>query len=297
MSGDRQTLTFADLPGWAVDDHAAALSVYLAGRPDGWPVPAPGQDSRVFLETNFVPTLITDANPPLFTGYFEPELDGSLTRSARYCHALYRLPPGTPPFPPRSDIESGALAGQGLELVWVDDPVALYFLHVQGSGRIRLTDGGTLRVGYAGRNGHGYQSLGRLLVARGDIPADRISADALMDWLRADPVRGQAAMDLNPSYIFFRPLDLNPDQGPLGAQQVPLTPLRSCAVDPAHHALGTPMWVETTGHARLMIAQDVGGAIKGAQRADLYFGTGADAGLAAGRLAAPGRLLALLPKP
>jgi membrane-bound lytic murein transglycosylase A len=296
MGADRLTLTFADLPGWADDDPAAALAPYLAGCADGWPRPTPGQGARAFFEAAFQPVLLTDGAAPLFTGYFEPELDGSLTPSDRFRHPLYRPPAGQAPFPTRAQIESGALAGQGLELVWVDDTVALYFLQVQGSGRVRLPDGGTLRVGYAGRNGHGYQSLGKLLVARGDLPAAGLTADVLMDWLRADPARGQAAMDLNPSYIFFRLLDLDPAQGPLGAQQVPLAPLRSCAVDPAFHQLGTPMWVETTGQARLMVAQDIGGAIKGAQRADLYFGTGADAGRTAGRLAAPGRLIALHPR-
>jgi membrane-bound lytic murein transglycosylase A len=299
MAPIRTVLTFAGLPGWPQDDHAAALSAYRRGLPHlsaAWPVPPADAIPRGFFETAFAPVLLTDDQPPLFTGYFEPELDGALTPDARFCHPLYRLPPPGLARETRTAIQAGALDGQGLEIAWTDDPVALYFLQVQGSGRLRLPDGAALRLGYAGQNGLPYQSLGRLLIARGAIPADQMTADTLATWLRADPARGQALIQENPSYVFFRELaGLDPADGPIGTLGCPLTPLRSVAVDRSVTPLGAPVWIETAAHRALMIAQDTGGAIKGAQRADLYHGTGTEAGLTAGRLAAPGRMVTLLP--
>ena len=307
-----QILTFEELEGWAQDDHAAALSVFRGTcallRDPLWTPPCrlaqqvgPGQAAaRQFFELLFRPVLI-GTPPALFTGYYEPELNGSLTRTPRYAYPLYRKPPEMTEgqmFHSREAIESGILRGRGLELVWLDDPVEVYFLQVQGSGRIRLPDGRVMRVAYAGKNGHPYRSIGQELIRRGASMAD-VSAQDIKAWVRANPGPGRALLNSNPSFVFFRRLDdLPPESGPIGAMGRPITGLRSVAIDPAHVPLGAPVWIEKAGRdpmRRLMIAQDTGGAIKGAQRADIFFGTGLAAGEAAGRIKDGGRLIQLLP--
>ena len=275
----RAAHALADLPGWADDDLDAARDAYHAN-----PADAPG-DGRAFFEGTFRPGPSVAAH---LTGYFEPELDASSTRSDAYPVPIHALPPGGTDAPrARAD---AALVGH--EIAWLRDPVDRFFLQVQGSGRLRMADGTVLRVGYAGTNGHPYRSIGRLLVERGALGAD-LTADALAAWLRADPERGRAAMDENPSYVTFRILDLPPDSGPVGTL-CPLAAGRSVAVDPAHVPLGTPVWVEGPGIARLCVAQDTGSAIVGPGRVDLFFGTGAEAGHAAGRLNHPGRIVPLV---
>ncbi len=307
----KRQLSFADLDGWAGDDHAAAFAAFrvTADRLDGFTGPLPDADcsaaaARTFFESRFDPVLIEDGGPPLLTGYYELELAGSRRQEGRFRHPLYRMPAAPPPggWPTRREIETGAaLAGQGLEFVWIDDPVDVYFLHVQGSGRVRLPDGTAMRVGFAGRNGHPYASIGKALAAIGALAAETVTADRVRDWLRANPRQGAALMRTNDSFIFFREVTGLPDTaGPIGALGRPVTPGRSLAVDPAAIPLGAPVWVERQGtepDRRLAVAQDVGAAIRGAQRADLFVGTGAAAGLAAGRIADPCRLVALLPKP
>ncbi len=197
-----------------------------------------------------------------------------------------------------AEIEDGALAGRGLEIAWLEDPVEAFFLQVQGSGRVRLPDGRVLRLGYAGKNGHPYASVGRMLIELGALGVGEATADAVRGWLRRHPEEGRAVMRANASFVFFRELDLPPELGPLGVLGRPVTPLRSLAVDPAHVPLGAPVWIETDGAERLrrlMVAQDLGGAIKGAQRADIYVGTGAEAGQRAGRIRDGGRMVVLLP--
>jgi membrane-bound lytic murein transglycosylase A len=303
-------LEYGDLDGWAEDDHAAALRAFrvtcdLLEGADWVELArevAPG-GARAFFEARFRPVLIEDGTPALFTGYYEPEIEGALAPSDRYPVPLYRLPPEAPtgrPWLSRVEIEDGALAERGLEVAWVQDAVEAFFLQVQGSGRLRLLDGRELRLGYAGKNGHPYASVGRKLIESGALPAGEATADAVRGWLRRNPEEGRAAMRANASFVFFRELDVPPDLGPLGAMDRPVTPLRSLAVDPAHVPLGAPVWIETEGAERLrrlMVAQDVGGAIKGAQRADIYVGTGAEAGLRAGRIRDGGRLVVLLPAP
>lgn len=303
-------LAFADLDGWAQDDHAAALAAFRISA-DTLTDPHwlhvvrraavfRGNDlaARHVFEEAFLPLCIGQP-PALFTGYFEPVLNGALAPDDRFSVPLYARPPelrdGTAFFT-RAEIENGALRGRGLELVWLDDPVEAYFLHIQGSGRVRLPDGRVMRLGYAGRNGHGYRSIGQELRQRG-LPADQITAQSIRALLRSDA--GAGLMDINPSCIFFRELDLPPEQGPLGTLARPLTALRSVAVDPLFTPLGAPVWVEKHGCApirSLMVAQDTGGAIKGPQRADIYFGTGDAAGDAAGTVRDAGRLVVLLPK-
>jgi membrane-bound lytic murein transglycosylase A len=306
----RTPLDFADLNGWATDDHRAALAVFLETA-DACPNPAvretvaaSASDPRGFFETLFAPVLVSDGKPGLFTGYFEPEIDGALNRGGRFNHPIYGLPPELDPARPwltRREIEErGALAGRGLEIAWLADPVDHFFLQVQGSGRIRLPDGTTLRVGFAGKNGHPYHSIGKELVRRGAVSADRISAQTTRDWIRANPDAGQALLWTNPSYVFFRRInDVSSDRGPIGTMGCPVTPLRSIAVDPAFTPLGTPVWIEMAdapGLHRLMVAQDTGSAIIGPQRADVFFGTGDVAGARAGAVRAAGRMIALLPR-
>jgi membrane-bound lytic murein transglycosylase A len=268
---------FSELAGWAGDDHGAALAAFRRGPLAGLAGPVQGvMDARSFFERHFTlgPTI-----PGRFTGYFEPELDASPVRTAAFPVPLHRLPPGGCALP-RAGIDAHL---KGRELVWLRDEVARFFAQVQGSARLRLPDGRTMRVGYAGRNGHHYISIGKRLVARGEFGAD-ITADALAAWLRADPARGRAVMEENPSYVFFRALDTDPTDGPVTTLGCAASAGRTLAVDADLLPLGTPVWIEVDGFRRLCIAQDTGSAIRGPGRADLFFGSGAAAGAAAGRL-------------
>jgi len=304
-------LAFDDLNGWAEDDHASALSVFAQTcrditRPEWVALCAMAQDkppARDFFETFFQPVLIEDGEPMLFTGYFEPELRGSTVPTPRYRFPIYHLPPELvegQPFLTRREIEEGdALKGRGLEIAWLDDPVDLFFLQVQGSGRIRMTDGRVIRVGYGGKNGRDYTSVGQELVARGAFEPHEVSAEVIRDWVRANPEDGQGLLWVNDSYVFFREVSEVPaGEGPLGAMNRSITTLRSIAVDPELTLLGAPVWIEREGDQpmnRLMVAQDTGSAIKGAQRADIFFGTGAAAGRAAGNVKDGGRMVVLMP--
>lgn len=293
-------LGFDDLNGWAADDHSAAFAVYRVTCPEMTDHANADADPRNFFETQFDPVLITDDAPMLFTGYYEPELQGGRQRGGVYQYPVYALPDDATAFTRRQIEQDQPLAGRGLELAWLADPVDVFFLQVQGSGRIRLPDGGMMRVGFAGKNGHDYSSIGKALVKRGVFTADQVSADAIRNWVRQNPDAGRALLWENASYVFFRELSEIPaDLGPLGAMQRSITAGRSLAVDPAFTPLGAPVWVEKHGIDpinRLMIAQDTGSAIKGAQRADIFFGTGDAAGRAAGSVKDGGRMVVLLPK-
>ena len=244
-----------------------------------------------------------DGQDALFTGYFEPELDGDLYPSARFQYPIYAMPPAAEEIRPwltrREILDGEVMRDRGLEIAWVDDPVELFFLQIQGSGRIRLPDGSYLRVGYRGANGHDYRSVGVELVRRGVYEAHQVSADVIKNWVRRNPEDGRELLYHNPSYVFFREVSRVPaDKGPLGAMNRSITTLRSVAVDPAYVPLGAPVWLEKDGKKpmrRLMVAQDTGSAIKGTQRADVFFGTGDKAGRAAGRLRDPGRMMVLMP--
>lgn len=294
-------LSFADLAGWADDDHRAALDVFLqtcAAVPGDWT--DPGTDPRGFFESRFRPVMMTDGTPMLFTGYFEPELPGALQRGGRFQHPIYAPPPDLIPDGPwlsrRQIEETDALAG--LEILWLASAVERFFLQVQGSGRIALPDGQTLRVGFAAKNGHPYASIGAELIRRGELTPERASAQALRDWIAAHPEQEQALLWTNPSYAFFRKINTIPaTDGPIGSLGESITPLRSIAVDPAFTPLGLPVWIEMDNDLhRLMIAQDTGSAIRGAQRADIFYGTGDAAGDLAGRTKATGRMITLIPK-
>lgn len=306
-----EVLTFEQLDGWAEDDHAAALKVFkntcrdmkdpdwsaLCSYADADP------DPRQFFELLFRPVVINDGQEALFTGYFEPELSGSRRRSSRYRYPIYKMPneakQNGPWLTRRQILEGNALVGRGLEIAWVDDPVELFFLQIQGSGRVRLPNGTFIRVGYRGANGHSYRSIGVELVRRGVYEAHQVSAEVIKNWVRRNPEAGRELLYHNPSYVFFREVSQVPaDQGPLGAMNRSVTGMRSVAVDPSFVKLGAPVWLEKDGAdplRRLMIAQDTGSAIKGAQRADVFFGTGDEAGRAAGKLRDPGRMVVLMP--
>ena len=308
-----QVFDFEELDGWAEDDHLAALQTFrrscdLMKRPDWLPLCGVAQDvddnpaaARQFFELLFKPTLI--GNPPaLFTGYYEPVLQGSPVRTARFAWPIYLRPPELRDgavWYDRATIESGILRGRGLEIAWLDDPVEVFFLHIQGSGRIQMTNGSVIRVGYAGRNGYPYRSVGQELVRRGVYTQSQVSAAVIRNWVQRNPAEGIALLNTNPSYVFFRKLaNLDAAHGPIGAMGRSITTLRSVAIDPDFVPLGAPVWIEKSGSEplhRLMIAQDTGGAIKGAQRADIFFGTGNDAGQAAGSIKDGGRMLQLLP--
>jgi membrane-bound lytic murein transglycosylase A len=290
-------------------------------------------DARHFFETSFAAFAVgnRDDREGLFTGYYEPLLRGSRTPDAAYRYPLYRRPPDLVsvdlgqfdpelegrriggrvadgrlvPYADRAAIDRGALAGHGLELLWVDDPVARFFLEIQGSGQIRLVDGGAARVGFADQNGRPYRAIGKDLIEAGAIPREQMSMQAIRDWLEAHSAEAPAMMARNPSYVFFAELpDLAAAAGPLGAQGVPLTPGRSLAVDRKFLPLGAPMWLDTTVPEpegdrplrRLVVAQDTGGAIRGPVRSDVFWGAGPWAEHVAGHMKSPGQLYLLLPR-
>jgi membrane-bound lytic murein transglycosylase A len=196
----------------------------------------------------------------------------------------------------RGEIEDGALNGRGLELAWAKDPVDLFFLEIQGSGRIRLDDGSVIRVGYAGQNGRDYVAIGRLLRDRGVLPPGGANMAAIKDWIRANPDQGKALMRENLSYIFFKELT---GAGPLGALNVPVTPRGTVAADPAYVPLGAPIYIQKADRPEVLglwVAQDTGGAIKGPNRFDTFWGAGPEAVAIAGGMSASGEALILIPK-
>lgn len=268
---------------------------------------------RGYFERWFVPYRVAsaaDGEAGLFTGYFEPGLRGARQRTSRFNVPLYRKPPelatgaggggAARRIASRKEIANGALAGRGLELVWVDSVVDAFFLHVQGSGRVRLPDGAIMRVGFAGRNGHPYRSIGKELIDRGAVAAEDVTMQSIRAWLLANPLEAKSVMAANASYVFFREIA---GDGPIGSQGVALTSGRSLAVDRRYLPLGAPVWLETTDPLgdnrplrRLMVAQDTGSAIKGIVRGDVFWGHGAQAALRAGRMKQSGRYFLLLPR-
>ena len=262
-------------------------------------LPGTASAARQFFETNFTPVLASNRGDPngLFTGYFEIALNGSRQQGGPFQTPIYRRPPDPKAFT-RAEIENGALAGQGLELVWVDDPVGAYFLAVQGSGRVRLPDGSEMRLGYDGGNGKPYVSIGKLLVERGEMALGEVTMATLRAWIAGHGDAGSALMRENPSYVFFK--DLGGD-GPFGSEGVMLTARRSLAVDRAFIPLGVPLWLDASERfaagvvRRLVVAQDTGGAIKGPVRGDLFWGSDEGAASGAGAMNARGRYYLLLP--
>ena len=291
---------------------------------------------REFFEAGFLPYRVANADggvQGLATGYYEPLLRGSRTKEGPYRYPLYAAPADllivdlaeinpdlkhlrlrgrlegrrVVPYYPRAEIERGLPSLAGKELLWVDDPVDLFFLQIQGSGRVRLPTGELVRVGYADQNGQPYKSIGRYLVEQGELKLEQASMQGIKAWGAANPAKLDALLNQNPSYVFFRELpggagtDAAAD-GPLGALGVALTPERSIAVDPRFVPLGVPVFLATTRPnsteplARLVLAQDSGGAIRGAVRADYFWGFGEAAGALAGRMRQSLRMWVLLPR-
>lgn len=291
-----RALRWSDLPGWHRDDHAAAWAAFSM---PGAPSADPPADPRAWFEARFDPVEVAPAGQAHFTGYYEPELPGARARSARFCAPLHAPPPDLDPETPwhdRATILHGDLLA-GHELVWLESPLEAFLAQVQGSLRVRLQEGGTLRLGYAGRNGRPYRSIGAELVRRGVAPPEGMSIAVIRRWCADNPGAVAELLNTNPSFVFFRECDLPEGQGPIGAQGVALSVLRSLAVDPGIVPLGTPVWIDCPGLSpRLMVAQDTGSAIRGAGRGDIFFGSGDAAGLAAGAMNARGRMVALWPR-
>ena len=339
---------FADLPGWKADDLRDVRAAFgenckgLRSKAEWisacsrFPFDGTVAVQREFIESEFVPYQLTRADAEdrgLITGYYEPLLKGSRTRTSRYNVPLYARPDDllvvelgdlypelkgkrvrgrlidTPqgkrvvPYFDRAQIDSNALtAATSLRpLAWVDDVVEAFFLQIQGSGLIELADGSRMRVGYADQNGHPFRGVGRILVDRGELKLEEASMQGIKGWIARNPDRATALLNENASYVFFREIDAKP-AGPLGSLGVPLTAERSIAVDTRFIPLGAPVWLATTYPNallplnRLMFAQDTGGAIRGVVRADFYWGTGHKAGEQAGRMRQNARMWVLWPK-
>jgi membrane-bound lytic murein transglycosylase A len=319
-------------------DRGAGFSrlVQFGGRREDWiPVCETAlrdHEPYQFFSTQFRAFRIHAAERPqgLFTGYFEPEAQGSRTSSPEYPVPIYRKPldlvtlsekeeqllglkygrrqnGAVLPYIERKSIEQGALAGKGLEICWLKNWVDAFFIHIQGSGRVRLPDGSSLRLSYAAKTGLPYTGVGGVLAERGILSRETMSMQTVKAWMAAHPADARELMWLNKSFVFFREISVpNEALGAVGAAQVNLTPYRSMAVDRANWMFGTPMWIETSyppeaGRAdprlqRLMIAQDTGSAIKGFVRGDFYWGWGEDAALIAGHMKSEGKMTVLLPK-
>ena len=360
-----QPMTFATLTGWSAADVRPAYEAFaascakIAQRNDAEPFGGSAEYGTVadwkpactaalnsadmtdaaahgFFDRYFTPARATNNGNEigLFTGYYEPELNGSRKRTAKFQTPLLARPDDLVmvdlgafrdnlkgeriagrvdgsklvPYAKRGDIVAGSLGARAKALVYVDDPVDAFFLQVQGSGRVKLADGSIIRVGYDGQNGYPYTGIGRLLIERGAIPKEQMSMQAIRAWLDAHPGEAHALMNENASYVFFKELPIsNPNEGAPGSAGIPLKAEASLAVDTRFHGLGAPMWIEAHAPAgdaakpdvdfnRLVVAQDTGGAIRGPVRGDVYWGAGKTAESVAGRMAHKGKLYVLLPK-
>jgi membrane-bound lytic murein transglycosylase A len=353
-------VAWADIAGWSADDH---LQAYKAFRISCTPIAAqrtPPADfkalgislrdpcraakaaeisddarARVFFEEHFLPLRISRLGEEqgFVTGYYEPIIDGSRTRTDVYTVPVYRRPSNLfvrgfkqsdvslpnkgevfrkigrrklVPYYDRAAIEDGKIAGRGLEICWLKTQTDLLFTQIQGSARVRLEDGSTIRINYDSHNGYPYTAVGRLLIDRGIVPKDQMSMQKIREYMEQNPDGANELRRQNRSYVFFREVQLSDKDEAVGGQGVPLTPGRSIAVDKALHVYGTPFFIEgelpieseqaKTPFRRLMIAQDTGSAIVGPARADLYLGAGAEAGRVSGRFRHNMRFVILVPK-
>lgn len=336
---------WAELPDWGREplrpslDAFARSCVVLAAR-DQWkaacdaalavPPGASEADLSRFFRAWFDPYRVVNADDSttgMVTGYYEPLLHGSRTRTARYRYPIYAPPPDlltidlssvypdlghmrlrgriegnrVVPYYSRGDIDSDPALLKGMEIAWVDDEIDDFFLHIQGSGQVELPNGERIRVGYADQNGQPFRSLGALLIRNGEIRPEHASMQGIKEWARRHRRKVREYLDANPSYVFFRELP-STLPGPIGALGVALTPERSIAVDPRVIPLGAPVYLATTRPnsdeplERLVVAQDTGGAINGAVRADFFWGFGDAAGALAGKMRQSGRMWVLYPK-
>jgi len=353
-------VAWSDVAGWRSDDHLQAFRAFRASC-----VPIVGQQktpveakalgsslsepcraarafeitdsarARSFFEEHFLPLQISrlGEDAGFVTGYYEPVLEGSRTRTDVYSVPVYRRPsnlfvrgfkqdaPSLPnkgqvfrkigrrklvPYYDRAEIEDGAIAGRGLEICWLKDQPDLLFAQIQGSARVQLEDGTTVRINYDSHNGYPYMAVGRILIDRGIIPKEQMSMQKIREWMDQNPEGANELRRQNRSYVFFREVPLSDKDEAVGAQGVPLTPGRSIAVDKSLHVYGTPFFIEgelpiqseqsKTPFHRLMVAQDTGSAITGPARADIYYGAGAEAGRISGRLRHSMRFVMLVPK-
>ena len=353
-------VAWADIPGWHADDHLEAykafrtscksISAQLTPPADPKALGSSLRDpcraakaadisdaarARAFFEENFLPLRISrlGEGEGFVTGYYEPIIDGSRTRTDIYTVPVYRRPSNLfvrgkkqsdsslpnkgevfrkigrrklVPYYDRGEIEDGAIAGRGLEICWLKSQTDLLFSQIQGSARVRLEDGSTVRINYDAHNGYPYTAVGRILIDRGIIPKEQMSMQRIREWMDQNPDGARELRRQNRAYVFFREVQLSDKDEAVGAQGVPLTPGRSIAVDKALHVYGTPFFIEgvlpieseqsKTPFRRLMVAQDTGSAIVGPARADIYFGAGADAGRVSGRLRNNARFIILVPK-
>jgi membrane-bound lytic murein transglycosylase A len=353
-------LAWGDITGWNDDDHLAAYGAFRKSCKAIMGQTGPATDAkalgvslrdpcraarasditdsdkaRAFFEQYFLPLQISrlGEDAGFVTGYYEPIVDGSRTKTDVYNVPVYRRPsnlfvrgfkqdaPSLPnngavyrkigrrklvPYYDRAQIEDGAIAGRGLEICWLKDPTDLLFAQIQGSARVHLEDGTTIRINYDAHNGYPYTPVGRVLIDRGIIPKDQMSMQKIRDWMEQNTDGAKDLRRSNRAYVFFREVQLSDKDEAVGAQGVPLTPGRSIAVDKSLHVYGTPFFIEgvlpieseqsKTPFRRLMIAQDTGSAITGPARADLYFGAGADAARVSGRLKNNMHFVMLVPK-
>ncbi len=346
-------IEIASLPGWQLDNHTSALAAFqlscqeilttahgfkrlakFSGELQDWQplcqAALKTQNAKSFFEQNFTAFKIHDPDRPqgLFTGYYEPEAEGSLTKTSEFQVPVYQRPADlvalsetdqnktgfvygrlingkAEPYYSRKDIDLGALENRGLEIVWLKNWVDAFFIHIQGSGRLRLPDGKIFRLAYAAKNGQPYIGIGSVLLAKGVGTKDTMSMELLRNWMKTHPADARELMWNNKSYIFFRQIEVpSVDLGALGAQQVNLTPLRSLAIDRSIWMFGTPIWIDTRTppeagakpFQHLMVAQDTGTAIKGYVRGDVYWGWGEVASFNAGHMKSAGSMVVLLPK-
>ena len=285
---------------------------------------------RAWFEAQFRPWALVNpdgSRSGLITGYYEPILKGSRVETSGYSYPVFGPPDDlivvelADLYPELKHLRlRGRLEGRKLvpyysraewtpqetkrspeALVWIDDPIDLFFMQIQGSGQVQLTDGRRVRLNYADQNGHPYRSIGRWLIERGELKAEQASMQGIKTWARANPARLAELLNANPSLVFFRELPVE-GSGPQGAMGLALTPERSLAVDPRHVPLGAPIWLATTrpnskqALTRLMLAQDTGGAIRGVVRADFFWGSGVEAGNQAGKMRQQGRMWVLMPR-
>lgn len=335
------TLSFDTLAGWKDDDHAAAYAAFQkscgaiqhgtkamrAARPVYGALykvceraAALGtldrDKARAFFEDNFKPVRLAASGQEqgFYTGYYEPSIEGSRVKTEEYSVPLYTAPAHAVKKKQskvfanfdRGKIEDGALAGKGLEICWVKNPVDAFFAQIQGSTRVKLDSGKVLRLNYIASNGHPYTPVGKFLVDRGIVSKEDMSMDRIRDWMEANPDEGKELRRKNRSFVFFHETALGEHDECIGAQGVPLTPLRSAAVDKSIHVYGTPIWVDAdlpiasekpeTSFRRLLIAQDTGSAIIGPARADIYFGHGDGVASIAGRIKQFGQFVMLAPR-
>ena len=330
-----RTVAFTELPGWREDNLTDAALAFRRSCPrlvaggetriaadngeqrtgaDDWKRVCDraarardARSARAFFEQNFQAYAVGGQGTDVkYTAYYEPVLRGSRAPSRRFTIPVYKRPPdlqADKPYLTRAEIENGGLRSRGLEIAWVEDPIGLFEMQIQGSGRVTLVEGGSLRLGFDGTNNRPYTAIGKVLADEGAIPKDRVTAQSIRKWLLSNPQRSRDVMRRNERYVFFKNTR---GAGPVGAQGVTLTSGRSLAVDSAVMPYGIPVWIDTmrpgarggkaTPYRRLTVAQDTGGDIKGVGRGDIYLGTGNALGDIAGRFNSGGRMFLLLPK-